>query len=140
MSHAAIRQKFEGIITTWAATKSLRINYENVEFTPRADETFIVSNLVPVITQSKTLAGTDHTEYRGIYQISLVTNEGEGEGYVNSLAEEIKALFPIYQPIVAGVSPNSFTVAPITPVSVMDGLPGNSKYTLPVFFRYRADI
>jgi len=140
MSHNAIRNKFEEIVSTWAATVPIRVSYENVAFTPVADEHFIVSELSPVITRSRTLTGTDHTEYQGIYQLSVVINEDESVGYANTLAEGIKTLFPIYQPIKVGTGPSSFTVSPITPVSVMDGLPGNSKYTLPIRFTYRADV
>ena len=139
MSHDAIRNTFEAIIETWALTKNLPVSFENIEFDPEIYESFVVSQLSPVITRSLTLYGADHTEYQGIYQVSVVVPVGEGVGRANALAQGIKSLFPIYQPITVDAVP-SFKVIPITPVTVMDGVTGKTKYTLPIFFRYRADV
>lgn len=134
MSHALIRQLVEKKLSTWAATKNVRIAYENVTFTPIAKETYLESDLTPVDTGSETLSG-DHTLFRGIYQVNVICPLGEGTAKANALAAEIASLFPIYQPLTSG----TFRVIPLTHPKIMDGLVRDSSYMLPVFFNYRAD-
>lgn len=134
MSHALIRQIFESTLTAWASTNSYNIFYENVEAEPTVDQIYIKSFLLPASTQSLTLAG-DHEKFVGVFQVSIATPLGVGVGLANDIAEEIKGLFPIYQPF----EKNGFKVQPISPLHVMDGIVGDASYVLPVSFRYRAD-
>lgn len=134
MSHVIIRQLVEKVLADYAATKNIRVAYENVKFTPTTNEIYLESDLTPVDTQSLTLKG-DHKLFLGIYQINIITPLGIGVAKANEIATEIANLYPIYVPLVKG----SFKVIPTSHPRIMEGLPRDSSYMLPVSFFYRAD-
>lgn len=137
MSEKEIRAAYEGRLAAWAAARSpsLRISYENVPFTPANGETYLKAFLLPGDTTSDDLAG-DHEAHRGVFQVSVVSPTNIGSGVANGIAKEIAAQF--YTNLRLTVS--GVTVQQITPCRVAAALQGDSDYTVPVSFSYRADL
>lgn len=136
MSQKKCRQAYEGRLATWAAARSpaLRIQYENVPFTPVTGETYLKAYLLPATTTSEDLAG-DLTTYRGVFQVSVVAPINAGPGVANGIADEIAAQF--YTNLTLTLT--GFMVQQITPCSVAPALQDESHYIVPVSFEYRAD-
>ncbi|ENA37415.1 hypothetical protein HMPREF1487_04333 [Pseudomonas sp. HPB0071] len=134
MSHRIIRSLLEARLAAWAKTKNLRVAYQNVSFDPGDAETYLTTATLPALTDSLTLAG-DHREYTGIFQVSVVTPAGKGAGAGEALADELAALYPLNDRL----SKDGFTVQVITPVAMARAIPGDSTFTVPTSFTYRAD-
>lgn len=136
MSHAIIRQLFEGRLTDWAAarTPALRIAYEGAPFTPADGETYLKAFAIPASTGSNTLGG-DHRVYTGVFQVSIVTPSGSGPGAAEGLVDEIAELYPLYMRLNRG----DFEVIVLTPVEPSPGIPDDTTYTVAASFQYRAD-
>lgn len=136
MSQKKCRQAYEGRLATWAAARSpaLRIQYENVPFTPVTGETYLKAYLLPATTTSEDLAG-DLTTYRGVFQVSVVAPINTGPGIAEGIADEIAAQF--YTNLQLTLT--GFMVQQITPCSIAPALQDESQYIVPVSFEYRAD-
>lgn len=140
MSHELIKIMFEKRLSQYAEANNYRVALQNVKFTPNANETYFRSNLIPSGTESFTLSG-DHRQYRGIYQIDIITPPLISTAPASRLMDEIEELFPLYQPIYE--IPNdrtSFMVQPISPLSRHDGFSEPTHFLLPASFQYRADV
>ncbi|MBD1602079.1 phage tail terminator-like protein [Pseudomonas typographi] len=137
MSHRLIRSLFEARLAAWAAGRdpSLRIAYQNVSFTPAADETYLAAFTLPAVTASNTLGGDDRL-YTGVLQVNVVTPAGNGSGSAASIVDELAALFPLYLKLMQG----DFGVLVLTPVDPGPGITADTTYTIPASFQYRADI
>lgn len=133
MSQRLIRQLYEQRLATWAAGKPLPVAWQNVALTPPAG-TYLRAFLLPADTDSQDMAG-DHRAYTGVFQVSIVTPNGQGSGAAEELAEELAALFPMALRLTSG----AFAVQIIAPTSIGQQIPGDTHLTLPVWFRYRAD-
>jgi hypothetical protein len=136
MSHKIIRSLFEARLAAWAMTKvpALRISYQNVSFTPAANETYLRAFLLPAGTDSNDLAGA-HRLYTGVFQITIVTPVGNGSGAAETLADEMAALYPLNDQL----TKTGFTVQVMTPVEPGPEQQEDTAYALPVSFQYRAD-
>ncbi|AYN94430.1 hypothetical protein EAW52_10890 [Pseudomonas sp. LTJR-52] len=134
MSHRIIRSLMETRLAAWAKTKNLRVAYQNQNFTPDAGETYLATATLPALTDSETLDGT-HREYTGIFQVSVVTPAGKGAGAGEALADELAALYPLNDRLSKG----AFIVQIITPVAVARAIQGDTSFTVPCSFTYRAD-
>lgn len=134
MSHKIIRSIYEQRLAAWAAGQSLRVAYQNVSFEPAEGETYLAAFTLPAGTDSDTLAG-DHKMYTGLFQVNVVTPAGNGPGAAESLVDDLAALFPIY----LRLSQGDFTVTVMTPVDPGTGIVGDTTYSVPAFFQYRAD-
>ncbi|WP_392889676.1 phage tail terminator-like protein [Pseudomonas migulae] len=136
MSHKIIRSLLEGRLKAWAAARSpaLRIAYQNVVFSPAASETYLRAFLLPAGTNSNDLAGA-HRLYTGLFQITIVAPAGGGTGAAESLADELAALFPLYDRL----TKTGFSVQVMTPVEPGPEQQGDTAFALPVSFQYRAD-
>lgn len=135
MSTKAVRAILESRLATWAASKPIRVQYENVPFTPQAGETHLRASLLPAETISVDLKG-DHRGYRGVFQVSIVRPINSGSGPALDIAAELNQQFPVNGRYTNG----AVTVQVITPASAAPALQDESTYIVPVSFQYRADV
>lgn len=134
MSTKLIRSIYEQRLAAWAAALSLSVAWQNVAFTPPASGIYLRAFLLPGDTGSLDLEGV-HRQYVGVFQVSIVAPAGQGSGASEQLAEEIAALFPMALRLTSG----SFAVQIVSPCSIGPAIQDGTHYTLPVWFRYRAD-
>ncbi|AIS12646.1 prophage PssSM-02 [Pseudomonas chlororaphis subsp. aurantiaca] len=136
MSHQVIASIYEGRLIAWAGSlpDPLRVELENGVFSPEDGETYLRAFTLPADTASNTLGG-DHRLYTGVFQVSIVTPAGKYRGVGGTLADQIAALFPLYE----RNTKNALTVVTMTPVDQGPGIPSDTTYTIPVSFAYRAD-
>ena len=136
MSHAIIASIYEAKLIAWNAARSekLKIVFENTAYTPAAGETYLRAFTIPADTASNTLGG-DHRLFTGLFQVSIVTPAGSGKAKTNPITTELVGLFPLY----ARDTKGAVTVVTMSPVDPGPGITGDSTYTVPVSFLYRAD-
>ncbi|WP_085747302.1 phage tail terminator-like protein [Pseudomonas sp. R45(2017)] len=136
MSHNTIASIYEARLFTWAKALPipLKVVVENETFTPVDGATYLKAFTLPGDTTSNTLAG-DHKLFTGVFQVSIVTPAGKYRGAAGALADQIAALFPLYE----RNTKNALTVVTMTPVDQGPGIPDDTTYTVPVSFAYRAD-
>lgn len=133
MSQKTIRKLYEQRLATWAAAKPISVAWQNAPFTPPAGA-YLRAFLLPADTDSQDLAG-DHRAYTGVFQVSIVAPAGQGSAAAETLAEELAALFPNNLPLSNG----EFGVQIVSPCSAGPAIQDGNRYTVPVWFRYRAD-
>lgn len=136
MSHAIISSIYEAKLIAWNAARSdkLKIVFENTAYTPTAGETYLRAFTIPGDTASNTLGG-DHRLYTGVFQVSIIAPAGTGKAKTNPITSELVDLFPLY----ARHTKGAVTVVTMSPVDPGPGITGDSTYTVPVSFLYRAD-
>lgn len=136
MSHNIIASIYEAKLIAWARALStpLKVVVENEAYSPGDNDTYLKAFTLPGDTASNTLGG-DHRMYTGVFQVSIVTPLGQYRGPAGTIADQIAALFPVNERNTKGV----LTVVTMTPVEQGPGIPGDSTYTVPVSFTYRAD-
>lgn len=138
MSEKTIRSLYESRLATWVAARvpALNVAYENVAFTPPSDgSTYLRCFLLPADTDSQDLEGK-HEIFRGIFQVSIIAKAGAGLGAAKGIADELRALFPNN----LRLTKDDFAVQIITPCSQGPMIQDTDAATIPVWFRYRADI
>lgn len=133
MSQKLIRQLFEQRLNTWALAKPIQVAWQNMPFTPPAGA-FMRAFMLPADTDSQDMASA-HRAYTGVFQVSIEAPNGQGSGSAETLAAEIDALFPNGLRLTSG----AFAVQVISPCSIGPAIQGETRYLLPVWFRYRAD-
>lgn len=134
MSNRLIRSLYEQRLAAWAAARSLPVAWQNVQFRPPASGIYLRAFLLPADTDSLDLEGA-HRVYTGVFQISIVTPNGQGSGTAEQLAADLDAEFPNNLRLTSG----AFTVQIISPCSQGPSIPGDTHYIVPVSFTYRAD-
>lgn len=136
MSHAIIASIYEAKLIAWNAARSekLKIVFENMAYKPVEGETYLRAFTIPGDTASNTLGG-DHRLYTGVLQVSIIAPAGTSKTKTNPIVAELTALFPLY----ARDSKSAVTVVIMSPVDQGPGITGDSNYTVPVSFMYRAD-
>jgi hypothetical protein len=136
MSHNIIASIYEGRLIAWAKALSvpLKVVVENEAYAPKDGETYLKAYTLPADTASNTLAG-DHKLYTGVFQVSIVTPSGKYRGVAGALADQMAALFPLYERNTKG----ALTVVTMSPVDPGPGISEDATYTVPVSFLYRAD-
>lgn len=136
MSHNIIASIYEARLIAWAGSlpDPLRVELENGVFLPEDGETYLRAFTLPADTASNTLGG-DHRLYTGVFQVSIVTPSGKYSGAAGALADQIAALFPLYEWNTKG----SLTVVTMTPLDQGPGISADTTYTVPVSFQYRSD-
>ncbi|SEB79844.1 Bacteriophage related protein of unknown function [Pseudomonas saponiphila] len=136
MSHNLIASIFEARVIAWAKARTtpLKVVVENEAYTPKDGETYLRVYTLPADTASNTLGG-DHRLYTGVFQASVVTPSGKRRGPAVGLADEISALFPLYE----RNEKAGLTVITMTPPDQGPGIQGDTTYTVSVSFQYRAD-
>lgn len=136
MSHAIIASIYEAKLIAWNAPRpeKLKIVFENTAYTPAEGETYLRAFTIPGDTASNTLGG-DHRLYTGVFQVSVIAPAGTGKAKTNPIVDELDGLFPLY----ARDTKGAVTVITMSPVDPGPGITGDSTYTVPVSFLYRAD-
>ena len=136
MSHAIIASIYEAKLIVWNAARSekLKIVFENTAYTPAEGETYLRAFTIPGDTVSNTLGG-DHRLFTGVFQVSIIAPSGTCKAKTNPIAAELTDLFPLY----ARDTKGAVTVVTMSPVDPGPGITGDSTYTVPVSFLYRAD-
>ena len=134
MSTKLIRSIYEQRLAVWAAARSLPVAWQNVAFTPPASGLYLRAFLLPGDTASLDLEGS-HRQYIGVLQVSIVAPSGQGSGAAEQLAADLDALFPNNLRLTSG----AFSVQIVSPCSTGPVTQDGTSYTLPVWFRYRAD-
>jgi hypothetical protein len=136
MSHNIIASIYEARLIAWAKALPvpLKVVVENEAYAPKDGETYLKAYTLPADTASNTLAG-DHRLYTGVFQVSIVTPSGKYRGVAGALADQIAALFPLYERNTKG----ALTAVTMSPVDPGPGISEDATYTVPVSFLYRAD-
>ncbi|WP_085637901.1 MULTISPECIES: phage tail terminator-like protein [unclassified Pseudomonas] len=136
MSHNIIASIFETKLIVWAKALQvpLKVVVENELYEPGDGETYLKAFTLPGDTASNTLGG-DHRLYTGVFQVSIVTPAGKYRGVAGAIADQLAALFPLNERNTKG----ALTVVTMTPVDQGPGIPGDTNFTVPVSFMYRAD-
>ncbi|KIF56235.1 phage tail terminator-like protein [Pseudomonas fluorescens] len=136
MSHNIIASIYEAKLISWAKAlpTPLKVVVENEPYDPGDNDTYLKAFTLPGDTASNTLGG-DHRLYTGVFQVSIVTPSGKYRGPAGAIADQIAALFPVNERNTKG----ALTVVTMTPVEQGPGITGDSNYTVPVSFTYRAD-
>ena len=136
MSHNIIASIYETRLIAWANALlvPLKVIVANEAYKPVDGETYLKAFTLPADTASNTLGG-DHKLFTGMFQVSIVTPSGKYRGPAGVLADQIAALFPLYERITKG----TLTVVTMSPVDPGPGIPGETTFTVPVSFMYRAD-
>ena len=135
MSHARVRNLFQTTLKTYADAKNIRVAFDNVQFTPTTNETYLVSHLMPASTNSGTLSG-DHKAFVGVYQVSVVTVSGRATSQSDQISAELQQEFTVYKRY---TDSTGFTVQVMTPLHVPEGKVQNGGWIVPCYFNYRAD-
>jgi len=138
MSHARIRNIFNYEMSLFAEVNNLRVSFDNVNFTPNVDETYIQCHLIPADTQTRTLGG-DHKEYIGLYQMKVITASGDGSGNADDIVEKLQTKFPVYA-LFKEDDPSIFSVQVLSPIHSPEGRDQSGSWGVPCSFEYRADI
>ncbi|KRP44061.1 phage tail terminator-like protein [Pseudomonas poae] len=136
MSHAIIASIYEAKLIAWNAARSdkFKIVFENTAYAPAEGETYLRAFTIPGDTASNTLGG-DHRLFTGVFQVSIIAPAGTGKIKTNPITTELVDLFPLY----ARDAKGAVTVVTMSPVDPGPGITGDSTYTVPVSFLYRAD-
>lgn len=135
MSQARVRNLFQTALKQYADAKGLRVAFDNVQMTPRANEVYLVSHLLPSSTATQTLNG-DHKRFLGVYQIAVVTPSGTATAKADEIATELQDIFTIFKRY---TDSTGFTVTVMTPLNVPEGKVQNGGWIVPCYFNYRAD-
>lgn len=132
---AIIRAAFEKTLADWAAaqTPAIPVAFENVAFKPPATGPYLRCFLLPADTVDNTMAG-QLSEYRGLFQVSVVCPAGTGPTAAEALTAAITALYPAK----ARMTFAGFTVMVATPMRERPALQDTSTYTIPMDCRYMA--
>ncbi|HBM7601456.1 DUF4128 domain-containing protein [Enterobacter asburiae] len=120
---------------TWADAEGISVAWENVPFTPPANEMYLAVHDMPVTPRTIDL-GLRCRIYSGVYQINVVAPAGTGRTDVAALADRVAELFPEGQEIEG----RGFTCWIDQTPGVFRGITTSVSYTVPVSLNYRADI
>lgn len=134
MSHLMIRRLLETRLSVWAKGKALPVAYQNVKFTPPTSGIYLRAFTMPAVTDSTDLPGKNR-QYIGLFQVSIVIPADGGTGLGEQLVGELAGLFPLFDTLTQG----GFKVKVMTPVDQGPEIQGDTDYTVPTSFRYRAD-
>ena len=94
--------------------------FENVKFTPKLDQPYQLTRLVPLPVENPTLGDDYHREV-GFYQIVLSYPKGEGVGNITTMAEFVQDYFKRGTTLVEGSDKIIIDRTPqISPVYIND--------------------
>ena len=132
MSHARARQAIETKLAAWAAARPIRVAYANQPFTPSASETYLRAHQLPASTTCRFLNASE-LEYRGIYQVSIVTPADQLISVPEQILDELSALFPLD----SSLERAGFLGLVSNPVEQGPTITEPDRYTVPASFTYR---
>lgn len=105
MSIPTIRAAFESRLKTWADAQSISIAFQNVSFQREVGIPFLEAILIPNVALNRDVAA-QHERHLGFFQVNCWAPNGTGMGQAESMAESVKALFPVV-PKIGSVSVES---------------------------------
>lgn len=140
MSHLKIREIFESTIYQWGQDNNVPVSLESLQIAPDTTNKLLQVIVKDVVTRSRTLAGSDHTQYSGVVQINILVPKGAGVYEAYELMDLLKPLFPIYTYLSDDQQNPTFKVKIMSPLQPLEGIDGPTKYTLPVRIIYRSDV
>ncbi|MDR2213950.1 MAG: DUF4128 domain-containing protein [Pseudomonadales bacterium] len=133
MSQQRIRSAFEDRLASWAAARLLPVVWQNAGAElPTTDH--LRAYLLPAETTSRDLAG-DMRSYRGVFQVSVFTEPGQGPNRAEQLARELDELFPVALLMPSG----GLNVMVLSPMSAMPALQESDWFSIPCQCRYGAE-
>jgi hypothetical protein len=137
MSLIAVRGALESALNDWSLLQLpvIKISYENTDFNPVINESFIKCFLIPADTDNPSL-GDDHKRYYGIFKVLIYVPESGGTNLGNTIANSLFAKFE---------RGSSFTLSGITvrilrSPSINPALYDDGWYVLPISIQYQSDI
>lgn len=137
MSQKIVRAALESRLKTWAdaQTPPLPVAFQNRSFTPpNPMAKHLRAFILPASTLSIDGAG-DHRAFVGVFQISVVTQDGIGPGQAEQVVADLDALFPVSLLIVK----NELNIVITKPASAGVAISEPGAFVVPVSFGYRAD-
>ena len=128
-----VRSEVESKLATFASTRTpaVPVAFENVPFTKPTAGNYLAIYFLGEKTINRDLSGEHYATY-GMFQVSVYGKLGEGMGRLETLANEIVALFPIVPKMLltsVEATPN------IGPRTTEDDFA-----SIPVTVRYRAEF
>lgn len=102
MSNSTVRRALETRLHAWASSQSLPIAHENEAFTKPTAGVWLECFLIPNTTSNRETTA-QHARYRGLFQVNVWGEKGEGLGILSNLADSLVGEFPVV-PKVGGVS------------------------------------
>lgn len=130
MTQPLIRQAFETRLSTWASLQGLNVAWENVEFEPETDETFVQANLLVAPTKDLFFDQSGR-DYRGVFQVRLNMPLGTGPGTGEAMLSSLDAAFA------GSFTQGSIRVTLMSPMAAAPALPVADRYVIPVSAEYR---
>lgn len=131
MSIPTIRAALESRLKTWADAQNppIKISFQGVGFQKPATK-FLECMLLPNMAMSRDLAAS-HERHLGFFQINCWAPVGSGMGQAESLAENVKSLFPVI--------PKTGTVSVESPPKIDNAILDSSGnwVIVPVIISYR---
>lgn len=145
MTDVIIRRLYETRLKAAAASRpdlfvaEKPIQFENENFTPpdyprTEDNAYLRAFLLPAETTVS--FGGDITTYRGVFQVSVVLPKNGGNALAQTYTDWLYQLFPVNLVL----TESDFSVQIMTPLVIGPGIPGDTAYTVPTSFAYRADV
>lgn len=132
MSHARARRAIEVKLDAWADAKGIMIAHGAEAFDPPEGQVYLRAFLLPASTTCRYLSASE-LEYRGIYQVSIVTPTSEAISIPEQIIDELSSLFPVDSPLERA----GFLGLVSNPVEQGPTITEPDRYTVPVSFTYR---
>ena len=132
MSHARARRAIEVKLDAWADAKGIMIAHGAEAFDPPEGQVYLHAFLLPASTTCRYLNASE-LEYRGIYQVSIYTPNGEPVSVPELIIDQLSALFPLD----SRLDRAGFLGQVTEPVEQGPTIPDPSRYMIPVSFTYR---
>jgi len=133
MSQEIIRAALETRVKDWAQANNLPVSYQNAPF-DRPAGAYVECFLLPAPTETQSL-DMRHREYLGVFQVSVHVPKGTGPKVAEQYAAALDSVFTTFTPIVK----SGLSIYITSPMGALQGIPGDTHYTLPVSCNYRAD-
>ena len=132
MSHARARRAIEVILTAWTDAQAMPIVFGAEEFSPPEGQLYLRAFLIPASTVCRYLNASE-LEYRGIYQVSIMTPNGEPVSVPELIIDQLSALFPLD----SRLDRAGFLGQVTAPVEQGPTITDTARYMIPVSFTYR---
>lgn len=132
MSHARARRAIEVKLDAWADAKGIMIAHGAEPFSPPEGQVYLHAFLLPASTTCRFLNASE-LEYRGIYQVSIVTPADQLISVPEQILDELSALFPLD----SSLERAGFLGLVSNPVEQGPTITEPDRYTVPVSFTYR---
>lgn len=132
MSHARARRAIEVKLDAWADSKGLMVAHGAEPFDPPEGQVYLRAFLLPASTTCRYLSASE-LEYRGIYQISIVTPSDQLISAPEQLVDQLSALFPLDSLLDRA----GFLGQVTAPVEQGPTITEPDRYTVPASFTYR---